>query len=150
MSYFDEEREPPSKQGEKYLRPMGVNAPHYPNKFERKKLVQILQKSGGASEEEVRERKGNRQALAQARRSDYGNGSNKSRLALRRVRNEVAQRLGLNVNDPKVTAATMQEICAPSVRDRWFRRPTAAFQAAWAARGLKDKLNTPSRPRKKK
>jgi hypothetical protein len=49
-------------------KPMGHNAPHYPNKAERVLLTQMMQKSG-QTEEQVRSEKSNRIKLAAARKS---------------------------------------------------------------------------------
>lgn len=61
--------------------PLGPNAPHYPNKSERKVLAQMMQ-SSGMSEEEVRAVKENRQKLAKAAKEPMKKGDT-DRYALR-------------------------------------------------------------------
>lgn len=95
--------------GKKAGLPLGPHAPHYPNKFERKELARIAKKSG-LSEEEIRANKVNRIALSKAAKSDYGDGSGKIKLKLRRLKNEVALELGTHINDPKVMGIALKRL----------------------------------------
>ena len=77
-------------------KPLGPDAPHYPNKSEAAMLRRLMQE-GQCSEEEVRSRKGNRQKLAQAAREPMRPGKT-DRLALEaKRRRSQAKRLGVEV-----------------------------------------------------
>lgn len=65
--YWDSERQEYTS-SRKAGKPLGPDAPHYPNKAERKLLTQMMQKSG-QTEDEVRASKSNRQKLAAASKS---------------------------------------------------------------------------------
>lgn len=80
-----------------------VTGAHIPNKEEAKELRRLMQLSG-ESEVEVRKKKSNRVKLAKASKQ-FGNGRNAFRLAFRKLRNEVALELGVNINDPRVNGA---------------------------------------------
>ena len=78
-------------------RPLGENAPHIPNKAERKALTRMMQKSG-QTEEEVRESLSNRRALAAARKQPTMDGKvDRYALAVKRSKREMAKRLGCEV-----------------------------------------------------
>lgn len=106
MSYEfdDDEFDLPSYSTRKFGKPLGPNAPHYPNKAERKLLTRMMQKSG-QTEEEVRKSKSNRQKLAAAAKSMQGSSSTKnSRQAfeLKRRKRNIAFYLGVPVWDKQV------------------------------------------------
>ncbi len=83
-------------------KPLGPNAPHYPNKSERVLLTQMMQKSG-LTEEQVRAIKSNRVKLAQAQKApEYGTrpwrGPNsRANFELKRRKRQEANRLGVQV-----------------------------------------------------
>lgn len=100
---WDEERQQP-RRGRKYTRPMGLNAPHYPNKAERRELARIMQKSG-MTEDEVRQNVVHRRALAAAAKQPEQEGQiNMPRVELfiRRQRRALAHHLKVPVFDPAV------------------------------------------------
>lgn len=95
-------------------KPMGPDAPHYPNKAERKKLAQICQLSG-MTEEQVRMNKDHRIALAEARKSVHiRTKSNYERfeLRLKRKKREIAKRLGVPVWHDEVTKELNSPYCS--------------------------------------
>lgn len=72
-------------------KPLGPEAPHYPNSSERKELVKIMKKSG-MTEDEVRSVKTNRQALAKARKAPTNRGdTDRHRLKLKRKARGIAR-----------------------------------------------------------
>lgn len=79
-------------------KPLGLGAPHYPNKAERKLLTQMMQKSG-QTEEQVRASKSNRQKLAAASKSMSRSQSVHNRRAYEAkvARRNEAARLGVQV-----------------------------------------------------
>jgi hypothetical protein len=76
-------------------RPMGPDAPHYPNKAERKLLVKLMQASGMTAAE-VRAVKENRQALAKAAKEPMLSGDT-NRFMLKVKRNARTIALARNV-----------------------------------------------------
>lgn len=93
--YLDEERQVYAS-SRKTGKPLGPDAPHYPNKSERKRLTQLMQKSG-QTEEEVRESLSNRRELAKARKSaSFGKGDRRA-YELKIARRNEAERLGVQV-----------------------------------------------------
>lgn len=72
-------------------RPLGPNAPHYPNKSEAA-MLRSLMREGKCSEEEVRASKGNRQKLAKAAMAPMQKGTTDRRaLKLKRRAREIAK-----------------------------------------------------------
>jgi hypothetical protein len=90
-----------------------VTGKHIPNKEEAKELRRLMQLSG-ESEEEVRKKKSNRIKLAKASKR-FGTGGNAFRLAFRKIRNEVALELGININDPRVEKAANTRLGRSSI-----------------------------------
>lgn len=108
-----------------YLSPRKALAPpdrHIPNKAERILLTQMMQ-AGGLTEEQVRAVKGNRQKLAAARKSmSQGDGANKDRLKMRRLRQEAATKLGTHINDPRVPGEALRILREDQKLSPWGRR----------------------------
>jgi len=80
-------------------KPLGPNAPHYPNKAERVLLTQMMQKSG-MTEEQIRAVKENRIALANASKSTTsprGDEDFRYKLRVKRSRRATAKRLACEV-----------------------------------------------------
>jgi hypothetical protein len=86
-------------------KPMGPEAPHYPNSAERVLLTQMMQKSG-KTEAEVRADKSNRQKLAEAAKSMHmGKGrEHRYQILLKRAKRSIAAALGVPAYDPDVEA----------------------------------------------
>ena len=87
-------------------KPMGPDAPHYPNKAERVLLTQMMQKSG-QTEKQVRADKSNRQKLAAAAKSmsrakDRGH---RREILLKRLKQSIAASLGVPAYHPDVQKA---------------------------------------------
>lgn len=78
-------------------KPLGPDAPHYPNSSERRELIKIMKKSG-MSEAEVRDVKSNRQALAKARKAPTSRGStDRWRLKAKRIARGIALNSGVPI-----------------------------------------------------
>jgi hypothetical protein len=82
-------------------KPLGPNAPHYPNKSERVLLTQMMQKSG-MTEEQVRAIKSNRVKLAQARKAPtlgrpWLGPDSRANFELKRAKRKRAKSLGVQV-----------------------------------------------------
>lgn len=77
-------------------KPLGKDAPHYPNKKERKLLAQICQKSG-LTEEEVRKNKDHRIALSTAQKGNISDRMKRYELDVKRMKRRIAARLGVPV-----------------------------------------------------
>jgi hypothetical protein len=83
--------------GRKCGKPLGPDAPHYPNKAERRELAKIMQESG-LTEEEVRKNKDHRRRLAQAAKSPTQQGSTDRRqLRLKRHARVLAKNKGIPI-----------------------------------------------------
>lgn len=87
-------------------KPLGPCNPHYPNKAERKALVQIMQKSG-LTEEEVRKNPVHRRTLAKARQSMSKPpfDSHRYEILIKRRKRAIAAALGVPPYDPQVEKA---------------------------------------------
>lgn len=82
-------------------RALGPDAPHYPNKAERRELARICQKSG-MTEEEVRERKEYRQALSAAQKTPMKPSGHRQAIERKRALRTIAKSLGLPTWHPDV------------------------------------------------
>jgi hypothetical protein len=94
-------------------KPMGPDAPHYPNKAERKELARICQASG-LTEDEIRQNKDHRISLAKSQNSMHnriGNRSERFELLLKREKREIAKRLNVPVWHEDVTKALNLPYC---------------------------------------
>jgi hypothetical protein len=78
-------------------KPLGPDAPHYPNKSEHKALVKLMQASG-MTEEEVRAVKENRVLLAKARKEPTKSGdTDRRKLRIKRYARSLAKSKGIPI-----------------------------------------------------
>jgi hypothetical protein len=106
MSWYDSEQEEDEPythhvSARKRGRPMGHDAPHYPNSSERALLVKLM-RDGQCSEAEVRSRKENRQALAKAALEPMAPSGKREEYKLKMRKRHIAHELGVLVTDPIV------------------------------------------------
>lgn len=91
--------DPPVRNGRKYSRPMGPDAPHYMNKAERKELARLCQQSG-LTPDEVRKNPDLRRRLSAAQKSasqPHKNPTDRYDLAVKRSRRWLAKYRGVEV-----------------------------------------------------
>jgi hypothetical protein len=97
-------------------KPLGPDAPHYPNKSEHKALVKLMQASG-MSEDEVRAVKANRQLLANARKEPTKSGdTDRRQLRIKRY----ARQLAKSKNIPIWEAQKQAGLDLAQSRNRWL------------------------------
>jgi hypothetical protein len=112
---------------EKYSRPMGAGAPHYPNKNEGKALRQLMAKSGN-SKEEVLADKSNRRVIAEAQKAGTkGDKERRQAYKIKQIKRWIASKLGVPMYDPAVLEQFNYEyeVCFGRIRRRhgygWIR-----------------------------
>lgn len=78
-------------------KPLGPDAPHYPNKAERRELARIMQESG-LTEDEVRANKDHRRRLAKAAKSPMQQGdTDRRQLRIKRHARTLAKAKGIPI-----------------------------------------------------
>ena len=96
--------------------PLGLDAPHYPNKSEGAMLRKLMQ-AGKCSEEEVRSQKGNRQKLAKAAKAPMQKGNTDRRqLKIKRRARSLAKLEGIPIWEAQVKAGLSLK---RQERNRW-------------------------------